>query len=297
MDIAVTGATGFLGRYIVNHLLAQGHRCRCWHRPGSDRGGFVAGPIDWVQGRLNELESTEALVAGTQAVVHAALDWSGAAGASKASLIDLLETNLLGSIRLIQTARAAGTHRFIFISSCSVHEQILDDRPLDEAHPLWPHSHYGAHKAAIEKFVHSVGLGEGYQICALRPTGIYGLARPVSRSRWHSLVQSVAAGEDVNSEHGGKEVHAADVARAVEILLGAKQIGGQVYNCYDMYIAEQDVAQIAKELSSSPSQIALRNQGSKHQIVTEKLRALGVRFGGKAMLRQTIRAMLNSAGA
>jgi nucleoside-diphosphate-sugar epimerase len=49
-----------------------------------------------------------------------------------------------------------------------VHDVILQDRPLDEAHPLWPKSHYGAHKAAIEKFVHSFGLGEGYAICSLR---------------------------------------------------------------------------------------------------------------------------------
>ena len=40
MLIAVTGATGFLGRYIVNRLLAAGHRCRCWHRYRSDLGGF-----------------------------------------------------------------------------------------------------------------------------------------------------------------------------------------------------------------------------------------------------------------
>ena len=40
MHLAITGATGFLGRYIVNHLTAQGHRCRCWARAQSDRGGF-----------------------------------------------------------------------------------------------------------------------------------------------------------------------------------------------------------------------------------------------------------------
>ena len=61
-----------------------------------------------------------------------------------------------------------------FFSTCAVHEVILDDRPLDETHPLWPTSHYGAHKAALEAFVHSYGLGQGWPICALRPTGIYG---------------------------------------------------------------------------------------------------------------------------
>ena len=57
----------------------------------------------------------------------------------------------MGTLRLIESARAAGVGRFVFISTCAVHEKILDDRPLDEAHPLWAMSHYGAHKAAIEK--------------------------------------------------------------------------------------------------------------------------------------------------
>src|SRR6516162_10134094 len=37
MLIAITGATGFLGRYVVRHLAGAGHRLRCWHRPDSDR--------------------------------------------------------------------------------------------------------------------------------------------------------------------------------------------------------------------------------------------------------------------
>ena len=55
------------------------------------------------------------------------------------------------------------------------------------------HLHVGrAHKAAIEKFVHSYGWGHGYAICALRPTGIYGTALPIEESKWYGLVQAVA---------------------------------------------------------------------------------------------------------
>src|SRR5205085_7687685 len=132
-----------------------------------------------------------------------------------------LAANLMGTLRLFQTARAAEVPRFLFISTCAVHEVILPDRPLDEAHPLWPKSHYGAHKAALEKFVHSYGLGEGWPICALRPTGIYGVAHPPAASRWYALVGQVLRGEPIESVRGGKEVHAADVARAVDLLLTA----------------------------------------------------------------------------
>jgi nucleoside-diphosphate-sugar epimerase len=292
----VTGATGFLGRYIVNRLAAADHRCRCWYRPGSDRGGFDhEGLIDWLPGRLNDQAGADALVEGTNAVVHCALHHPGGGfRGGHGDPVEFVETNVVGSIRLIEAAWRAGVGRFIFIATCAVHEVILDDRPLDEAHPLWPTSHYGAHKAAIEKFVHSYGLGAGYDICSLRPTGIYGLARPVERSRWYDLVQAVARGRDIDTDRGGKEVHADDVARAVEILLTAKGIAGQAYNCYDMYVSEQAVAEIAKQITASRSNVVGYNKSPKHQIETTKLRALGLTFGGRPLLEQTVRQMLSA---
>lgn len=295
MNIAITGATGFLGRYLVRQLAESGHRLRCWFRPSSDRGGLepFAGAIDWQPGTLGDREATSRLVQNVDAVVHSALEWERQGGfrsGGHTGLERFLEANLMGSLRLFQDAHAAGVPRFVFISTCAVHEVILSDRPLDEAHPLWPTSHYGAHKAALEKFVHSYGLGQQWPICAVRPTGIYGLAHPAPASRWFDLVGQVVRGESIATARGGKEVHAADVARAVEVLLHADPhaIAGQAFNCYDHYIAEQDVAQIAKELTGSPSTIAALNRGPKNQIQTGKLRALGMTFGGEALLRQTV---------
>ncbi len=295
MKVAVTGATGFLGRYIVRHLAKGGHPCRCWYRDGSDRGGFedLAERIEWIPGDLTNEESMASLVSGCEAVVHAALYRPGPTfRGGEGDLPTFVDRNVGGTIRLIEAARRADVPRFVFISTCAVHEKILDDRKLDEAHPLWPTSHYGAHKAAIEKFIHAYGFGRGYDICALRPTGIYGLARPIERSKWYDLVQAVKRGEPVRSARGGKEVHAADVARAVEILLHADGIAGEAYNCYDRYVAEEEVARIARDLCGSASEIASLNTGPKHQIDTSKLRALGMTFGGTALLERTIREML-----
>ena len=299
MQIAVTGATGFLGRYIVNLLTERGHRCRCWYRPTSDRGGFhkTSPSIEWLPGELGNAESTGALVAGCDAVVNSAVWRVGATfRGGQGNLVEYLKLNLLGTIALIDAARAAGAERFIHISSCAVHEQILDDRPLDETHPLWPKSHYGAYKAAVEKFIHSYGLGEGYAICALRPTGIYGLARPVERSKWFDLVKQIADGEPVQCRRGGKEVHAADVARAVEILLTAEWIAGQAYNCYDNYVSQYDVATIAKKITRSNSEIHGGPTSPKHQIVTDKIRSLGMQFGGRPLLEETIRQLVKAVG-
>jgi len=302
MHIAITGATGFLGRYLVNHLATSGHRLRCWYRPSSDRSGFPAAAtttIEWVPGQLGDGNATVTLVRGVDAVVHSALQWERTGGfraSGQDDLLHFLEANLMGSLQLMHAALSAGVGRFVFISTCAVHEVILDDRPLDESHPLWPASHYGAHKAAIEKFVHSFGFGQGWPICALRPTGIYGLAHPPNRSRWFELVGQVVRGEPIATAKGGKEVHAADVAKAAGLLLNAdaKAIAGQSFNCYDRYIAEQEVAQIAKEITGSTTAVANLNRGPKHQIVTQKLRSLGMTFGGDALLRQTVAQLVTA---
>lgn len=300
MRLAITGGTGFLGRYLLAHLATQGHRLRCWYRPGSDRSGLTvpSEQIEWLPGELGDEQAARGLMAGCDAVVHAALHrpegggWRPGAG----EVLDFVRQNVLGTLQLIDAARTAGARRFVFISTCAVHERILEDRPLDETHPLWPASHYGAHKAALEKFVHSYGYGERYDICALRPTGIYGLAHPAENSRWFELVHAVARGEEAVCQGGGKEVHALDVARAAELLLEAPGIAGQAYNCYDRYISEYDVATIAKRLTGSSARIVGEQRRPQHQIVTDKLRALGMEFGGEAFLESTVKQMLAAIG-
>ncbi|MCE9607058.1 MAG: NAD(P)-dependent oxidoreductase [Planctomycetia bacterium] len=186
MKIAVTGTTGFVGRYIVRHLVAAGHTCRCWYRPESDRDGLddVGPKIEWIEGGLGNKAQAAELVAGCDAVVHAALHHPGGGfRGGEGDIFTFAEKNVLGTLQLIEAARRTGVERFVFISTCAVHEKILGDRPLDETHPTTPTSHYGAHKASLEQFVHSYGWGMKYPICALRPTGVYGVAQPTATCR------------------------------------------------------------------------------------------------------------------
>jgi nucleoside-diphosphate-sugar epimerase len=299
MRLAITGATGFLGRYLVRLLGQSGHQLRCWFRPGGDRSGFGAEEIEWLPGQLGDEAASRDLVRGVDALVHAAVQWQGPRNRGRADhgAADVfLGVNLTGSLQLFQAALEAGVKHCVFVSTCAVHEVILDDRPLDETHPLWPTSPYGAHKAALEAFVHSYGLSQGWPICALRPTGIYGVAHPPSASRWYDLVGQVVRGQRIESARGGKEVHAMDVAGAVDLLLNAEPtaIAGQAFNCCDMYVAEEEVARIAKKLTGSPSEIAALNRGPRHQIETRKLRALGMTFGGPELLGKTVKELVEA---
>ena len=110
------------------------------------------------------------------------------------------------------------------------------------------------------------------------------------------VVGQVLRNEPITSTKRGKEVNAVDVARAVELLLtvDALAMTGQAFNCYDQYVAEEHVARIAKELTGSRSEIADVNRGPKHQIDTQKIRALGMSFGGEELLRATVRELVEA---
>lgn len=295
MKVAITGATGFLGRYVVRKLHAEGNTCRCWVRSEANRFEPADSKhvIEWVPGELGNSAACDDLVQGCDAVVHSGLHRAGESfRGGEGDVAEFVQKNVVGTIQLIEAARAAGVRKFVFISTCAVHEKILDDRPLDESHPLWMTTHYGAHKAAVEQFVHSYGFGTGFPIVALRPTGIYGLHHQPSKSKWFDLVQNVANGESVTCSGGGKEVHAADVAEAADILLHSQGDAGEAYSCYDRYVSHYQVATIARQLSGSNATIIGDESTPKHQIVSDKLKGIGMHFGGEELLRKTIAELL-----
>ena len=295
MRIAVTGGTGFIGRYILKQLSGQGHTLRAWKRSSSNLTGLESLDVEWIDGHLEDPDSMSRLVEDCEAVVHSALWKPGERfQGEEGDLARFVSINVVGTLQLIEASRSAFVERFVFLSTCAVHDVILDDRPLDEAHPLWPKSHYGAHKAAIEKFVHSFAFGHGFDICALRPTGVYGLNVPARKSKWYSLIQDVAAGKPVEVSRGGKEVHASDVAKAVSLLLRSQDVQGHAFNCYDRYISEYEVATIARELSGSKSEIKGHHPSPAHQISTSRLQDKGMSFGGTELLRKTIQEILQS---
>lgn len=275
MLIAVTGATGFLGSYITKRLCEDGHEQRVLVRKTSDTSLVKALGAETLEGDMRDLLSLEALVEGCDCVIHAAVGFAATRGRRQ---LANFEVNLLGSLRLMDLARRAEA-QFIFVSTGAVHDKILDDRPLDEAHPLWPGSTYGAYKAAVEAFLPAYKEQFGFNGSAYRPTSIYGVhaAKP-ERSHWWSLVAKVLDGAPVETPHGGKVVCAQDVAEVVCRAVGREEVAGEVYELTDCHIYDRTVAEFAREAAGTDAEITgAVGKGPRHMIISDKAReAFGV---------------------
>lgn len=294
MIVAVTGATGYVGRFVVAALHARGDRVRALLRPGRELVGLPDG-IEPITGDLADPPAH--LCTGADALVHAALEhlpgrYRGGEGAQPQRYLDV---NLMGSLRLLRQAQAAGVRRCVLLSSRAVYGRRIAGIPLDETHPAWPDTLYGATKAALEAFAAALGQGEGWPIAVLRPTGVYGITHPVERSKWYDLVRTTLAGEAWPGRHGGGEVHGADVARAVLLLLDAPDLAGRVFNCADLYLTDRDIAASVQRLAGVDGPLPEPpSSPPRNLMVCRALAELRFRFGGRPLLERTLAELIEA---
>jgi nucleoside-diphosphate-sugar epimerase len=144
LTIAITGATGFVGQALLDQALKTGRTVKALaRRVQPPRDG-----VEWVSGDLENSEALRTLVRGAEAVIHVAGVVNDAA--------QFESGNVLGTLNVIEAAKAEGVQRFIHVSSLSAREPEL--------------SAYGASKARAEKLV----MASGLDWTIVRPPGIYG---------------------------------------------------------------------------------------------------------------------------
>ena len=252
MNIALTGATGFVGFYTARALKAAGHHVRALARRTSTRDQVAPYVDEWVTGDFYDPQAQVGLVAGMDCVIHAAVDYDAAANVP----VHNFTRNVAGTLQLLEAARQAHAQQFIFVSSGAAYAEILPDRQLDENHPTWPDSLYGAYKASVEPFLKAYHAQFGVNTSAWRPVAIYGVAAKIDESRWIDQVRAVKEGKPVSVKGGGKIVHVQDVAGALTYAVGDADVAGKFFNLVDRHMYWQSVAEIAKELTGSGSEIA-----------------------------------------
>lgn len=295
--VAVTGATGYVGRFVVAELLQRGVAVRALSRPSSDRTGFAA-PITWIDGDLSSDEALAALVNGVDAVVHLAYahvpgKFRGGEGDDLAGWLD---ANVNGSLRLLLAARDAGVKRFVFLSSRAVFSRTEPGRVLDESHPISPDTHYGAYKAAVEAFLRSFSHVEGMTCYTVRATGVYGITHPVTSSKWWPLVNAVLRGEPVTSRRGGTEVYGGDVARVIWELLARPPQAFDTLHLSDLYVTHRDIVERVLQIANIPGTLPPPpDSPPENVLVSHNLTKLGIMLGGLPALEYTLTLMVDAA--
>jgi uncharacterized protein YbjT (DUF2867 family) len=146
LNLAITGATGFVGGRLLELALAEGYSVRALtRRPQQDRDG-----VTWIDGSLDRPDSLAELAAGADSVIHVA----GVINAP--DLAGFEAGNVTGTASMLDAAEVAGVKRFVHVSSLAAREPKL--------------SAYGASKAGSEALIGASPLSSAI----VRPPAVYG---------------------------------------------------------------------------------------------------------------------------
>ncbi len=91
---------------------------------------------------------------------------------------------------------------------------------------------------------------------------------------------------------GGKVVHVADVAQAIDLAIDKKKASGKVYNLVDFYVDNMTIAKMARELSASKSNINGTSKQPVNTIDNTQSKTLGVHYAGAEGLRRYIQELI-----
>ena len=164
----VLGGAGFIGSHLADALAQGGHRVRAFDRmPAMLRGDCEILTGDF----LNAGDLAKALK-GSEVVFHL-ISTTLPQGSNENPLRDA-ETNVVGTLRLLESCRREGVRKIVFVSSGGTVYGIPRGVPIAESHPTDPTCAYGIHKLAIEKYLHLEHLLHGLDYCVLRPANLYG---------------------------------------------------------------------------------------------------------------------------
>ncbi|MCF6218704.1 MAG: NAD-dependent epimerase/dehydratase family protein [Gammaproteobacteria bacterium] len=171
MKALVLGGNGFIGSHIVDHLLAQGHSVRVFDR-GVEK--FRA-PLTQVDYRLSPFDDVPALAEALEGidVVYHLISTTVPSTSNKDPVYDT-ESNLVGTIKLLNLVRDSSVSRIVYLSSGGTVYGIPEHSPISESHPLRPICSYGVVKVAVENYLQMYHHLYGIEYAVLRVSNPYG---------------------------------------------------------------------------------------------------------------------------
>ncbi len=211
--VAVTGAGGFVGRAVVQDLVAGGAKVRALAGAPGDHVGPLPSAVTRVTADIGNRAALLHLFCGADTVIHLAGPPSVQRSFELAA--EYARVHIQGTINVLDVCKAARISRLIYLSSAEVYGRAAA-RLVGECCATQARSPYGAAKIGAERFIEAHSYANGLQIVILRAFSIYG--RGMQQESVLSTIVRMAAGKRIVL-HDIRPVrdycHVSDLSRAV----------------------------------------------------------------------------------
>ncbi len=234
MNFLITGAAGFLGSALANHLAHDGHQVRGLDDLSKGDPEVLDKSVHFTRGDVNDRPKLWTLLQDVDCVYHLAARVS--VPESVLYPREYNAVNVGGTVSLMEAMRDVGVRRVVFISSGAIYGG-QSQQPLYEDLPPYPDSPYAVSKLSSEFYVRTIGKLWGIETVSLRVFNAYGPGQHLPPSHPpvipNFLRQAVRDGSIVIHGDGGQTrdyVYIDDVVRAMIAASTAPSIDGQVIN-------------------------------------------------------------------
>ena len=168
----VTGGAGFIGSHLARALLAQGRTVTVLDNLSVGRRDSVPKGARFVHGDIRDEAAVADALTDVDCVFHLAAQVTVRGSFDR--FHEDLDTNVLGTARLLRALDPRQVKWFMLASSMAVYADALSPAPIDESHPTRPLSPYGVGKLAAEDVSSQVLDARGIPYTALRFFNTYG---------------------------------------------------------------------------------------------------------------------------
>ena len=172
MDYLITGATGFIGTWLVKKLVSESHSCRCLVR-SKEKAESISDlyNVELIEGDITDKKSLENIAFGMHGIFHLAT--LGHVHNFKAPEGMFEDVNVKGTKNIMDEAIKAGVKKIVHCSSVAA-MGICKDAPANEESECRPHHPYGLSKFNAEELIRKLYNEQGLPSVIIRFSMVYG---------------------------------------------------------------------------------------------------------------------------